>query len=141
MSRYDARVDNGLESGGVPERAALPSADLVPGTDAPLAGRGWRSRLRTVAAGVLGLVGATAFLASGLLLILALALTPNPGGEALVPVLKAADVVGWLAIGLWLLVDWWHLRLRVLVPPVAAWLWTSLLLGTMNGLAYLNWGY
>lgn len=90
---------------------------------------------------MLGLVGATAFLASGLLLILALALTPNPGGEALVPVLKAADVVGWLAIGLWLLVDWWHLRLRVLVPPVAAWLWTSLLLGTMNGLAYLNWGY
>jgi len=77
-----------------------------------------------VAVGVLGLVAAAAFLASGLLLMLALALTPKPGNDALVVVLKTADVVGWLAIGRWLLIDWWHLRLRVLLPPVVAWLWT-----------------
>jgi len=96
--------------------------------------------LRTVTVGVLGLVAAGAFLASSLWLLLFVALHPYPGNEAVLVVLKVADVVGWLAIGLWLLIDWWHLRLRVVASPVAAWLWTYLLAAATSGIGYLNWG-
>jgi hypothetical protein len=105
-------------------------------------GQGVRhSRLRNVAVGLLGLVAAGVFLVSGVVLSVGLALTPNPGNEALFAVLKAADVIGWGAIGFWLLVDWGRLRLRVLGAAVAAWLWTVLLQGALNSLGSLNWGY
>jgi len=90
---------------------------------------------------MLGVVAAALFLVSGMVLSVGLALTPNPGNEALFTVLKAADVIGWFAIGMWLLVDWAHLRLRVLVSAVAAWVWTVLLQGALNSLGFLNWGY
>ena len=112
---------------------------VLPGAEARPGGRG-RPLLQRVALGMLGLVAAAAFLASGLLLLLTFALSPNPGNDAPVLVLKTADFVGWLAIGLWLLLDWRQLRLRVVVPPVAAWLWAYLLVGAMSGLAYLPWG-
>ena len=102
---------------------------------------GGRSRLRKAGVGLLGLVAAGLFLTSGTVLSLGLALTPNPGNEALFTVLKAADVIGWFAIGFWLLVDWARLRVRVLAPAVAAWLWAALLLGALNSLGFLNWGY
>lgn len=105
------------------------------------ADRSWRSLARNVVVGVLGLAAGAAFLASGTLLLLFVALTPYHGNDAaLLVVLKSVDVVGWLAIGLWLLVDWWHLRFRVLVPPVAAWMWTYLIAAASNGIGYLNWG-
>jgi hypothetical protein len=93
-----------------------------------------------LAVGLLGLVAAGAFLASGFLLLLALALTPNPDKDSALLILKVIDVAGWLAIGIWLLVDWWHFRLRVLVPPVAAWLWTYVIAAQTGGLGVLNWG-
>ena len=104
-------------------------------------GQGGRSRLRNAGVGLLGLVAAGLFLASGIVLSLGLALTPNPGNEALYTVLKAADVIGWFAIGFWLLVDWARLRVRVLAPAVAAWLWTVLIQGALNSVGFLNWGY
>jgi hypothetical protein len=94
-----------------------------------------------VAVGLLGLAAAAAFLVSGLLLLLTLVLTPDPGNDALVVVLKSADAIGWLGIGLWLLVVWWHLRFRFLVPPAAAWIWTYLFAWIIGGHAHLNWGY
>jgi hypothetical protein len=50
-----------------------------------------------VTVGLLGLVAAGAFLASGLVLALALALTPNPGMDVVLLILKLTDVVGWVA--------------------------------------------
>jgi hypothetical protein len=90
---------------------------------------------------VLGLAAAAAFLASGVVLLLFVALIPyHDTDAALLVALKTADVIGWLAIGLWLLVDWWHLRFRVLVPPVAAWIWIYVIGSVSYGIGYLNWG-
>jgi hypothetical protein len=103
--------------------------------------RSSRRLARNVAVGVLGLAAAVAFLASSVFLLLFVALTPYSDNDAaLLVVLKSVDVVGWLAIGLWLLVDWWHLRFRVLAPPVAAWMWTYLIAAASKGIGYLNWG-
>ena len=73
-------------------------------------------------------------------MLLTLALFPNSGNDAPVLVLKIADLVGWLAIGLWLVLDWSRLRLRVVVPPVAAWLWVYLLAVALGRLGHLSWG-
>lgn len=89
---------------------------------------------------LLGLVAGVVFLFSLVLMLLDLALTPNPGDDTALAGLKSIDVVGWIAIGIWLLIDWWHLRLRVIAPPVAAWVWTYLLAMSMSGLGTLNWG-
>jgi hypothetical protein len=101
---------------------------------------GGLSLTRRVAIGILGLVGVVGYLASGFLLLLSLAVSPNPGNDVPVLVLKAADVIGWLAVGLWLLLDWSQFRLRVVVPPVGAWLWVFLLAAALGRLGYLAWG-
>jgi hypothetical protein len=133
-------MTSGRGSRGAREPGPRRPVDLVAGTDVGPTGRTWRSILRLLAVGLLGLVAAGAFLASGFLLLLALALTPNPDKDSALLILKVIDVAGWLAIGIWLLVDWWHFRLRVLVPPVAAWLWTYVIAAQTGGLGVLNWG-
>lgn len=100
-----------------------------------------RSLLRTIALGVLGLVAAVAFLYSGLLLLLGTALSPNAGNEAILLVEKVVDIVGWFAIGGWLLLDWLRSRARVIAAPVAAWLWTYVFAGLMSAIGFLNIGY
>jgi hypothetical protein len=101
---------------------------------------GGLSLTRRVAIGILGLLGVVAYLSSGFLLLLSLALSPNPGSDAPVLILKAVDIIGWLALGLWLLLDWSQYRLRGVVPPVGAWLWVFLLAAALGRLGYLAWG-
>lgn len=55
--------------------------------------------------------------------------------------MELTDLAGWLAIGIWLLRDWWHLRLRVVVAPVAAWMWTYLLSWAIRSSGYPAWGH
>lgn len=95
---------------------------------------------RLLIRGVLGLVSLGVFLGSSLLLLLALALAPRPGNDLMLSIVQLTDVVGWLAIGIWLLVEWGRFRLRVIVPPIAAWLWTSVMTGLANGLGLINMG-
>jgi hypothetical protein len=138
--RYDASVSSTRVS-DVGPGTQLESAELAPGLDPRLSDRDRRPLARKVIAGVLGLAAGAAFLASGTLLLLYLALTPyNARDAVLLVVLKSADVVGWLAIGTWLLVDWGHFRFRVLVPPVAAWMWVYMIPWASFGIGYLNWG-
>ena len=119
----------------------VPPSTGLDDSGAPPASRTARDVLRIVALAALGLVAAAAFLASGILILLSVGLTPNPGNEALLFVMKVFDVVVWLAIGWWLVVDWWRPRLRVVVPAVIAWAWAYLMAGALSGLGFLNIGY
>lgn len=138
--RYDAPVSSTHVS-DVGPGTPLVSAEVAPGVDPRLANRDRRPLARNVVVGVLGLAAGAAFLASGMLLLPYVALTAYDARDAvLLIVLKSADVIGWLAIGRWLLVDWGHIRFRVLVPPVAAWMWVYMIPWASFGIGYLNWG-
>ena len=117
----------------------LPARPIRPIETRPR-GRSGRNLAGLIVRSLIGLAAAVAFLVSGLLLLLNLALTPKSGDEFALSVMKVIDVAGWIAIGFWLLVDWVHVRLRVIAPPVVAWLWTLSLAASMSGLGYLNWG-
>lgn len=90
---------------------------------------------------LLAIAAAIAYVVSGLFSLLVLVLTPEPGAEAFVFIAKAVLVVGWLAIGWWLLLDFWRGRWRFVAAPVAAWAWMYGLAMLMLGSAYLNIGY
>ena len=124
------------ESGRGPR---LPVRPIRPIETRP-SGRNGRDLAWLVVRGLIGLAAAMAFLVSGLLILLDLALTPKPGDDSALSFMKMIDVAGWIAIGIWLVVDWMHVRLRVIAPPVVAWLWTLSLAASMSGLGYLNWG-
>lgn len=81
-----------------------------------------------------------AFLASSILLLLTIALSPAPGADVALTVLKAVDAVGWLSLGLWLMYEYLSLRPAILVPPLAGWAWTYLAAAMSSGLGHLNWG-
>jgi len=117
----------------------LPARPIRPAETQP-GGRSGRDLAGLIVRGLIGLAAAVAFLVSGLVLLLDLALTPKPGDAYALSVMKVIDVAGWIAIGIWLLVDWVHVRLRVIAPPVIAWVWTFSLAASMSGLGYLNWG-
>ena len=117
----------------------MPARPILPIKSRP-GDRSRRHLAGLVMRSLLGLAAAVAFLVSGLLLLLDLALTPKPGDEFALSVMKVIDVAGWIAIGIWLLADWVHVRLRVIAPPVVAWVWTFSLAASMSGLGYLNWG-
>ena len=99
------------------------------------------STIRRWAAGLLGLAAALAFLPSGLLVLLGFVLTPRPGNEVALGILKLADFVGWFGIGGWLLVEWGRLRFRVVAPAAIAWAWGYLVVLFMRGFGFLNIGY
>lgn len=90
---------------------------------------------------LLVIAAAIAYLVSGLFAMLVLVLTPEPGAEAYVLILKGALVGGWLAIGGWLVWDVSRLRWRFAAAPVAAWAWMYGILELMSGSAFLNIGY
>jgi hypothetical protein len=114
----------------------------TPETSQPLRPTRRWLRLAIGLAGVLlGIAALLAFLASGLLGLFILALTPNPGHEAEVLILKAVLVAGWLAIALWLLHDLRRSRLRSLAAPIAAWIWVWVVGTWLGAVAFLNWGY
>ncbi len=99
---------------------------------------GWRGLLRRALGLVLGLVAAVLFLGSWILLDVTLALTPYPGSDLALLIVKTVDFGGWLAIGGWLFVDWSHARLRVLLSPVIAWAWLLVLGSLASGLGFLS---
>ena len=86
-------------------------------------------------------VAGAAYLTSGLLVLLLLALTPNPGADSTVLVLKAIMVIVWVAMAAWYIVQLVDLRWRFVVAPVAAWIWTYGVGLVLAQSAYLNWGY
>ncbi len=90
---------------------------------------------------MLGIVSGLALLASGLLLILLLSLTPEPGAEPVVLILKGVALVGWLAIGGWLVGELLRARFRVVLAPIGAWLGLYLMATMLGTLGYLNIGY
>ncbi len=96
-----------------------------------------------MAVGALGLVAAAVYLSSGIGLMLMLVLSPTSGSDVILFVAKAIDLIGWLAIGAWLLIDWRRLRLRVLLAPAAAWVLVYGLIWTISNLHFgqLNVGY
>jgi hypothetical protein len=114
----------------------------TPGTSAPAAPTPRWLRLALRVAGViLGIAAILGFLASGLLGLFVLALTADPGHEQEVVILKAVLVGGWVAIGLWLLLDLLRWRLRAVAAPFAAWMWVYTMGSWLSSVAFLNWGY
>lgn len=97
--------------------------------------RGWA----LVAFVLLGVAGALGYLASGLFILLLSVMTPNPGAEAYVFLVKATAVVGWFAIGGWMLVKFAGFRWWFLAAPPGAWAW--MYLAAMLLQANLNFGY
>ena len=113
---------------GVP---SVPAPAPIPRSGSP-AGRGLARRLL---AGLSGLVAAVVYLTAGLPILLLLALYPLPGSDVALTLLKASGMAGWVAIGAWLIVDWWRLRYRVLLAPFAAWVlaWAVVVTGSHLG--------
>lgn len=118
-----------------------PSVDPADETDAESVAPDPRSTLRRWAAGLLGLAAALAFVPSGLLVLLGFVLTPRPGNEVALGILKLVDFVGWFGIGGWLLVEWGRMRFRVVAPAAIAWAWAYVLLLLMTNVGFLNIGY
>jgi hypothetical protein len=122
-----------------PRREPVADATPAAGEGSPL--RNPRTWLRTIALGLLGLVAAVAYAYSGILVALSASLSPNPGNDAALLLVKVVDILGWLAIGGWLLLDWLRLRARVFGAPAAAWLWAYAFAGFTSAFGFLNWGY
>ena len=95
---------------------------------------------RHVAVAALGLVAILAWLWAGIAIPLALIMTPNPGQDSIVLILKVALVGGWLAILGWLLRDLVAGRLRFVVVAIGAWAWIYGATAVLRGFAVLNWG-
>jgi hypothetical protein len=96
--------------------------------------------LRRFAAIVVCVLASGAFLLSFLIVLLFLALTPYPGMETPILVAKAAIVVGWLLLGLWLAVEVVRLRFRAAIPASLAWAW-CVLFWTVPHIGYIQYGY
>jgi hypothetical protein len=73
----------------------------------------------------------------GLILLL---LTPNPGMEALVAILKVVFVAGWVGIAAWQFLQLFGRRWRFVVAPAASWIWLSVMATILGRVAFLNWG-
>ena len=97
--------------------------------------------LAAVAFIVLVIAAAIAYLLSGLFGLLILALTPEPGAEGYVVIIKGVMVCGWLAIGGWLVWDVSRFTWRFAAAPVAAWAWMYGSAYLLQGSAFLNIGY
>ena len=100
-----------------------------------------RSAVRRWGAGLLGLGALLAFLPSSLLGLLGIMLTPKPGLDLALVILKLVDAVGWFGIGAWLLFEWGRLRFRVVAPAAIGWVWTYVLLWVMAGVGFMDIGY
>jgi hypothetical protein len=86
-----------------------------------------RTRSATVIRFLVGLLAAAVYLASGLLVLVAQIYAPGEGLEAVLGIARAVGVVVWIAIGVWLVTDWYRLRARVLAAAALAWVWAYLL--------------
>jgi hypothetical protein len=93
-----------------------------------------------IARALVGLVAFGVYLVSGLLIAFSLVMMPRPGSETPLLLTKLVGAGAWALIGLWLVRDWYHLRLRVLLPPVFAWLLAWLLLQLIAS-TLMYWGY
>ena len=87
------------------------------------------------------IAAAIAYLVSGLLGLLILALTPEPGASGYVVIIKGVLVCGWPAIGGWLVWEVSRFRWRFAAAPFAAWAWVYGCLYLLQGRAFLNIGY
>jgi hypothetical protein len=67
--------------------------------------------------------GVLAWLVAGLLVLLALTLEPRDGVESGASLFKAADAIGWIVIGGFVLRDAWARRRRTLALGFVAWAW------------------
>jgi hypothetical protein len=90
---------------------------------------------------VLALGAALAFLASVVPAVFVLSLTPNPGADAVVLVLKIVLASGWVLIGIWGTVDLVRGRWRGFLSVAAVWAWLWTLGSMLASSAYLDWGY
>lgn len=90
---------------------------------------------------VLWLVAGYAYLLSGMVGLFLLVFTPDPGADTPVFVLKAALVVGWLAIGAWHCLQLFRGRWRFVFAPIAGWTWIGAVGAMLGNFASLNWGY
>ena len=97
--------------------------------------------LAAVAFVALDAVAAIAYLVSGAVGLLILALAPEPGAAGYVVVVKGALVCGWLAIGGWLAWDVLHVRWRFVAAPLVAWAWLYAGMLLLQGRASLAIGY
>jgi ABC-type proline/glycine betaine transport system permease subunit len=82
-----------------------------------------QSRTERIAIAVAGVVAVLLTLPPLALLIFTVNLTPVPGSQLPLRATGLMGLVGWGALVVWLLVDLVRLRLRLLVPAVATWIW------------------
>ncbi len=84
----------------------------------------------------LGVLALLVWAASGAVVLVALAFDPYPGRAVVLFGSKLVDLTGWLVIGLWLETERRRRSLRVVIPPLVAWIWAFALAWVMTvGLA------
>jgi hypothetical protein len=85
---------------------------------------------------VLVVMAVIAWLSAGLLVLLALTMTPRPGLSGGAALFKAADVVGWLVLGVVVALDARARRRRTVYVALGAWAWVFVLSWLVAQTAY-----